>query len=190
MSASSKKRSDDRAKTLATVYPNSPYAALAQLAGANQMETEDRFLEAAAEYQKVQPSSSSFLIAQFRAGSCYFQQARKLCLEKKESEADQFVKQAETLVKKAKNDLDAALKTTMDLEAQARLQRRPARDPRPALPPGPRKRPAEVMEAPGTPTSYGHRREKPDWPEPADSALEKLSHVLPSPTFTLREEES
>jgi tetratricopeptide (TPR) repeat protein len=117
-----KKRGEDRAKTLSTVYPNSPLSAFAQLAGANQLEAEDKFLEAAAEYQKVQPSSPSFLVAQFRAGSCYFQQARKLCLEKKEGEADQWVKQAETLVKKAKSDLDAALKTTMDLDAQARLQ--------------------------------------------------------------------
>jgi tetratricopeptide (TPR) repeat protein len=117
-----KKRADDRAKTLSTVYPNSPLSAYAQLAGANQLEAEDKFLEAAAEFQKVQPSSPSFLVAQYKAGNCYFQQARKLCLEKKESEADQYVKQAETLVKKAKSDLDAALKTTMDLDAQARLQ--------------------------------------------------------------------
>src|SRR5260221_361971 len=117
-----KKRGDDRAHTLAANYPNSPLAAFAQLAGANQLEVEEKFLEAAAEFQKVQPSSPSFLVAQYRAGDCYFKQARKLCLEKKEGEADQWVKQSETLVKKAKNDLDAALKTTMDLDAQARLQ--------------------------------------------------------------------
>ncbi|HEV8113856.1 MAG TPA: hypothetical protein VGR31_13860 [Planctomycetota bacterium] len=117
-----KKRGDDRAKTLATVYPNSPLAAFAQLEGAKALEREGKFLEAAAEYQKVQPSAASYLEAQFRAGNCYFFQARKLCLEKKDSEADQFVKQAETLIKKAKADLDAALKGTMDLEAQARIE--------------------------------------------------------------------
>jgi tetratricopeptide (TPR) repeat protein len=70
----------------------------------------------------VQPSAASYLQAQFGAGNCYSLQARKLCQEKKGSEADQFVKQAETLIKKARGDIDAALKGTMDLEAQARLE--------------------------------------------------------------------
>lgn len=117
-----KKRTDDRAKTLSTAYPNSPLAASSQLMGARQLENDNKFLEAAAEYQKVQPGSPVYLEAQLRAGTCYFYQARKLCLEKKEGEAAQFVKQADTLVQKARNDLDAALKGTMDLDAQARLQ--------------------------------------------------------------------
>jgi len=117
-----KKKSDERAKTLASVYPTSPLSAFAQLTGAQQLEAEDKFLEAAAEYQKVQPSSPSYLQAQLGAGASYFYQARKLCLEKKQSEADQWVKQAETLLKKARTDLDAAVKGTMDLDAQARFE--------------------------------------------------------------------
>jgi tetratricopeptide (TPR) repeat protein len=117
-----KKRTEDRAKTLSSAYPNSPLAASSQLMGARQLENDNKFVEAAAEYQKVQPGSPVYLEAQFRAGSCYFFQAHKLCLEKKEGEAAQFVKQADTLLQKARNDLDAALKGTMDLDAQARLQ--------------------------------------------------------------------
>jgi tetratricopeptide (TPR) repeat protein len=117
-----KKRADDRQKTLSTQYTNDPLAARANLAGAQTLEGEGKFLEAAAEYQKLQPGSPIYLEAQFRAGSCYFQHARKLCLDKKEGEAAQFVKQAETLVKKARADFDEAQKGTMDLEAQARLK--------------------------------------------------------------------
>ena len=122
-----KKRADDGAKVLAAEYPTHPRAAYAQLMGAKQLADEGKFLEAAAEYQRVQPSASSYLEAQFRAGTCYFQQARKLCADKKEGEADQYVKQSETLLKKARTDLEAAIKATMNLEEQAGTRARPSR---------------------------------------------------------------
>ncbi len=117
-----KKRYDDDAHTLATEYANSQRASYALLLGANQLFDDGKFLEAAAEYQKVQPNSPAYLEAQFRAGTCYLRQANKLCNDKKEGEADQFEKQAETLLKKSRTDLEAAVKTTMNLDEQARYQ--------------------------------------------------------------------
>ena len=117
-----KKRWDDGAKTLAGEYSTSPRAASALLLGANQLFDERKFLEAAAEYQKVPANSPAYLEAEFRAGTSYLQQANKLCLDKKEGEADQYEKQAETLLKKSRTDLEAAVKTTMNLDEQARFQ--------------------------------------------------------------------
>lgn len=115
-----KKRAEERRKTLSTRFPNHPRAAYAQLADGAQLEKEQKYLEAAELYQKIAPGAASFLDAQFRAGNAYFLLARKLCLEKREGEAGKHVSQAETLLKKAQAELEAAAKATMDLEAQAR----------------------------------------------------------------------
>jgi tetratricopeptide (TPR) repeat protein len=117
-----KKRTDDAAKVLTTEYAAHPRASYALLNAGKQLGDEGKFLEAAAEYQKVQPTAASYLEAQFRAGTSYLQQASKLCNEKKEGEADQYEKQAETLLKKSRTDLEAAIKTTMNLDEQARFQ--------------------------------------------------------------------
>jgi tetratricopeptide (TPR) repeat protein len=117
-----KKRADDRLKSLSTLYPNHLRAAYAQLADGTQLEAEGKFQEAAELYQRIQPGSAVYLEAQYRAGNAYFRLARKLCLEKKEGEAAQWVKQAETLLKKAQHDLEAAVKGTMDLETQSRYE--------------------------------------------------------------------
>ena len=118
-----KKRIDDRMKTLSTRYPNHPRAAYAQIVEGQQLEGEAEFLKAAEKYTKVTPGAPSYLEAQFKAGNVYFLQARKLILtDKKPAEAKQYVSQAETLLKKAIVDLDLALKGTLDLEAQSRLE--------------------------------------------------------------------
>ena len=117
-----KKRADDREKMLLTQFPNHPRSFFAQLNEAEELENEGKYLEAAERYQKIQPTAASYLQAQFGAGNSYFRAAAKLCAEKKEGEAAQYVKQAETLLKKAKDDLDAAVKNTMDLEAQSRFE--------------------------------------------------------------------
>ena len=115
-----KKRGDDRMKTLATQYPTSARSSFAQLVEGQDLERDGKFLEAARSYEQVQPGTASYLSAQFSAGNAYFRQAHALCQAKKEGEAAQFVKQAETLLKKALTDLEAAVAGTMDLEAQAR----------------------------------------------------------------------
>jgi tetratricopeptide (TPR) repeat protein len=119
-----KKRIDERMKTLVQRYPNHPRAAYAQLADGNQLEGEGKFVAAADAYLKVQPGAQSYLEAQFLAGNAYFLQARKLLLvDKKPDEAKPFVAQAETLLKKAIKDIEAAREGTMDLEAQSRLEK-------------------------------------------------------------------
>ncbi|MFN0006897.1 MAG: hypothetical protein ACKVXR_03240 [Planctomycetota bacterium] len=115
-----KKRGDDRMKMLATQYPTSPRAAYAQLVEGQELEREGKFLEAARSFEQVQPGTASYLDAQYSSGNAYFRQAHSLCQAKKEGEAAQFVKQAETLLKKALADLEAAAASTMDLEAQSR----------------------------------------------------------------------
>jgi tetratricopeptide (TPR) repeat protein len=115
-----KRRADERMKTLATQYPTSARSFYAQLKEGQELEDEGKFLEAARIYEQVQPGTASYLDAQFAAGNAYFLQARSLCQAKKEGEAGQFVKQAETLLKKSLTDLEAAAAATMDLEAQSR----------------------------------------------------------------------
>ena len=116
-----KKRVDERLKTLATQYPTSPRAFYAQLVEGGDLEREAKYLEAARVYEQVQPGTPSYLEAQFRAGNAYFRQAYALCQAKKEGEAGQYVKQAETMLKKSRTDLEGAVEATMDLEAQSRF---------------------------------------------------------------------
>jgi tetratricopeptide (TPR) repeat protein len=115
-----KKRADDRMKTLATQYPTSARSSFAQLKEGQELEDDGKPLEAARLYEQVQPGTASYLDSQYAAGNAYFLHARSLCQQKKEGEAGQFVKQAETLLKKSLTDLEAAAGATMDLEAQAR----------------------------------------------------------------------
>lgn len=115
-----KKRGDDRMKTLASQYPTSARSFYAQLVAGQDLEREGKFLEAARSYEQVQPGTASSLEAQYSAGNAYFRLAHSLCQAKKEGEAAQFVKQAETLLKKSLADLDAAAASTMDLAAQSR----------------------------------------------------------------------
>ena len=117
-----RKRIEERMKTLASRYSNHPLAAGVQVAEGQQFESDGDFLKAAEVYLKVTPGSSSYQQAQFRAGNAYFLQARKLFAEKKADAAKQYVTQAETLLQKARTEFDAALKGTLDLEAQARLE--------------------------------------------------------------------
>jgi tetratricopeptide (TPR) repeat protein len=118
-----KKRIDERMKTLLTRYPNHPRAAYAQLADGAQLEGEGNYLKAAEAYGKVQPGVSSYLEAQFREGNAYFSHAFKLLKENKAEEAKPFIAQAETLLKKAIKDIEAARDNTMDAEAQQRLEK-------------------------------------------------------------------
>lgn len=118
-----KKRVDERLKTLATQYPTHPRAHYAQITEGLDLERENKFLEAARLYEQIQPGTPSYLEAQFRAGSAYFRQAYALCQAKKAGEAAQYVKQAETLLKKARVDLEGAVDSTMDLEAQSSYAR-------------------------------------------------------------------
>jgi hypothetical protein len=115
-----KKRADERLKTLAAQYPTHARAQYAQLAEGTDLEREGKFLDAARLYEQIQPGTASFLEAQFRAGNAYFRHAFTLCQAKKEGEAKQYIQQAETLLKKAQTDLDAAVSGTMDLDAQSR----------------------------------------------------------------------
>lgn len=115
-----KKRGDERMKTLRTQYPTSARSFFAQLVEGQDLERDGKYLEAARSYEQVQPGTASYLDAQFSAGNAYFRQAFTLCQAKKEGEAAQFVKQAETLLKKALTDLEAAAAGTMDLEQQSR----------------------------------------------------------------------
>jgi tetratricopeptide (TPR) repeat protein len=118
-----KKRIDERMKTLLTRYPNHPRAAYAQLADGKQLEGEGNYLKAAEAYGKVQPGVSSYLEAQALEGSAYFMHAYKLLREGKAEEAKPFVAQAETLLKKAVKDIEAARDNTMDVEAQQRFEK-------------------------------------------------------------------
>lgn len=117
-----KKRVEERMKALSSRYPSHPRAAGVQLVEGQQTESDGDFVKAAELYLKVTPGSPSFQEAQFRAGNAYFLQVRKLLGEGKGADAKQYVTQAETLLKKARADFDAALTSTMDLQAQGRLE--------------------------------------------------------------------
>lgn len=117
-----KKRVEERMKALSSRYPSHPRAAGVQLVEGQQVESDGDYVKAAELYLKVTPGSPSFQEAQFRAGNAYFLQARKLYSENKGEDAKQYVAQAETLLKKARADFDAALTSTMDLQAQSRLE--------------------------------------------------------------------
>jgi tetratricopeptide (TPR) repeat protein len=115
-----KKRVDERLKTLSTQYPDSPRSFYAQIVEGSDLEREGKYLEAARIYEQVQPGTPSYLEAQYRAGNAYFRHAYGLCQAKKEGEAGQFIKQAETILKKTMTDLETAVQGTMDLEMQSR----------------------------------------------------------------------
>ena len=116
-----KKKVDERMKLLASTYSASPFAASAQLVEGQDLEEAKDFLAAADLYARVQPGSSSYLEAQYRLGNAYWLQARKLVLENKAADAKQYVEQAETILRKAIQDLDREAGKTLDLSAQARL---------------------------------------------------------------------
>ncbi len=102
-----KVRAEERQRLLATKYASHERAWEAQLFEADQLVTENKYVEAAELYGKVQPSAPSYLEAQFRAGDAYFLHTLDLLkLEGKGAEAKTFAAQAETLMKKAMTEAD------------------------------------------------------------------------------------
>ncbi len=117
-----KDRAAERQRTLASRYTNSPRAAWAQLQEAEDLVGEGKYVEAAELYGRVQPSSSVYLEAQFRAGDCYFLQAYEL-LKKDATKAEgkTFAQQAERLMRKAMADADKEWADTLDFQKKATL---------------------------------------------------------------------
>src|SRR5262249_24255505 len=79
-----KERIKQRMATLASRYPKHPGAVLAQLVDGQQLEAEQKFLEAAAAYERVQEGTPGYEEAQYRAGNAYYRQARKLAQDGKD----------------------------------------------------------------------------------------------------------
>jgi hypothetical protein len=117
-----KKRAEDRQKTLISKYPSTRAAGEAALFEADGLAAENKYVEAADLYGRVQPGASMYLEAQFKAGECYFFHARELLSqEAKKAEGKTFAGQAETLMKKAMVEADKQREKTLDLAQKASL---------------------------------------------------------------------
>lgn len=120
-----KKRIDERMKTLATKYPNSERAQGAVMIEGDQASAEKRYLDAAEQYSKVQPSSkASYLDAQCRTAEMYFKHAIEVLGPDptKAAEVKTYVGQSEPIFKKVINDVEAAIKKTLAFDEIARLE--------------------------------------------------------------------
>jgi hypothetical protein len=118
-----KKRIDDRNKTLATKYANSPFAQAAQLTEAKQLVNEGKLLEAADQFTKVLPTSPNYLEAQVLAGDAYFKYSLELAKDKnKATEAQTYSQQAETLLKKILGDLEKKIPDILEIGERGRFE--------------------------------------------------------------------
>ncbi|MBL8858987.1 MAG: hypothetical protein JNL28_10810 [Planctomycetes bacterium] len=119
-----KKRIDERMRTLATKYASSERAQGAVMLEGDQAAADKRYLEAAEQYSKVQPSSkSNYLEAQYKTGEMYFRHAIEVLGSdpNKAAEMKTYTGQAEPLFKKVMADVDAATKKTVAFDELARL---------------------------------------------------------------------
>lgn len=73
-----KKRSESLLKFLVEKYPNSSYTKNARVLVAESLEDKKMFLEAAAEYSKVETDAEAYEDALARIGNCYYQYFRKM----------------------------------------------------------------------------------------------------------------
>lgn len=120
-----KKRIEERMKLLASKYPNSDRAQGAVMIEGDQAAGEQRYLDAAELYSKVQPSSkSAYFDAQSRTGEMYFRHAIEVLGPdpNKAAEVKTYVGQAESYFKKVITDVEAALKKTVAFDETARLE--------------------------------------------------------------------
>jgi tetratricopeptide (TPR) repeat protein len=116
-----KKLVDERSDRLQKEYPTHPEAARVQLKEGREFSDQGDFLEAAKVYERITPGSASYEEAEASAGTCYYRHAVKLVGQKKAAEAAPFFAKAETVLKKALADLDAAEQKTLDSDVLSRI---------------------------------------------------------------------
>jgi tetratricopeptide (TPR) repeat protein len=115
------KRGDDRMRTLASKYPKSPYASQAKIVQGKKYEDEQKYLQAAEEYQGMQPGTAGYEEGQYKAGKCYFLHARNLLASGKTEDAKNFFAKAEEWLKRTQTTIEKSLQNNLDPEVQARL---------------------------------------------------------------------
>jgi tetratricopeptide (TPR) repeat protein len=115
------KRVDQRMQLLADKYPKSTYAAQAQLIEAKKLEDDEKWLQAADFYHRIQPSTPGYEEALLGEGQCYLLAATKARQDKRNDEATTFLTQAETQLKKAIAETEQRSTGTLDKDVLARL---------------------------------------------------------------------
>ncbi len=115
------KRMQERVRTLVNDYSSHPRAAWATTIEGRQLEDAHEFLKAAKLYLAIPPGSTVYEDAEFRAGICYYEEARAAKKKGDASEADKHFKEAERLLRKTQVDIDAASEKTLDSAVQAQL---------------------------------------------------------------------
>ncbi len=116
------KRAEDRMGQLASRFPEHPKAAENQLAQAQRLEEDDKFVEAADRYVAVTPESPVYQKAQYRAGTCLYQEAARLAKAKSIPEAKALAVRAEQQLRKAQKVLDEAAGRTLELDRLQEFQ--------------------------------------------------------------------
>jgi len=108
-------------EALLTKYPKSPQAQQGALSDAKTLDAEQKYLEAAAAYDKISPTSLAYGEALYRAGSSLTSHVRDQLQKNKKADVKAVVADAETRLKKAREVLEKAAKDTLDMNAQARF---------------------------------------------------------------------
>jgi len=108
---------DELSKAFRAAFPNNVNVASLQLLEAKQLEAAQKYVEAAALFEKVTPDSPVYLEARERAGNCYLRQSRKF----KGEEAKKLVTKAEDTLKEILTGLESARKGTLEASAKAKI---------------------------------------------------------------------
>lgn len=114
-------RLEQRRGTLASKYANHPRAASAQLAEAQGMQDDGQYVEAAAQYAKVPPTSSVYIDATAAGAQCHLFAGRDLAKAGKTPEAKAAYEKAEGLFKKAAAEAETQRGKTLNLDDKARF---------------------------------------------------------------------
>jgi tetratricopeptide (TPR) repeat protein len=114
------RRVDERMNSLATKYPESPFASNVSIIIGRRLEAQQDYAGAAEAYNKIAPGSTNYEEAVYRAARVQFLLALSEAKEKKPTAKETF-RLAEQGFQKAMELLDKARASTLDAEVQQRL---------------------------------------------------------------------
>ena len=116
-----KRAMDERSRVLRENYKDDPRVPRLQLIEATELQAVQKYLEAAAAFEKIPADSTVAIEARFGAADCWLRHARKLEASKLQKDAVGFVDKAKQTFKKLIDDVGAAQKATTDLKQRANL---------------------------------------------------------------------
>jgi tetratricopeptide (TPR) repeat protein len=112
----------DRGEQLQRDYPTDQHVGQLQLLDAKRFDRAQKFLEAAALYEKIAKDSSAYLDARYYAANCYQQHAHTLEHTGKTKEAQPFLTKAMEGFRGVLTDTESAKLSTTDAKAKTRLE--------------------------------------------------------------------